>query len=159
MAALTVEEMNDVTFVRCELEGLALRRSIELGGLDWEARLLAAHHKLANTSVRDDRKPTRPSDAFVAAHAEFHATLIEACESPALIEICRTLYDASEPYRRMCYLLTDNRRAKKVSAHRALMEAALARDADSAVKLLKVHYEHTTRNLINNNLLEKTTAA
>lgn len=159
VAALTAEEMTDVTFVRSELESLALRRSIQLGGLDWEASLIAAHHKLANTPVRDSKKPTQPSDAYAAAHAEFHATLIGACESPTLIEFCRTLYDASELYRRMSYVLNQNRRSKKFSDHRAMMDAALARDADLAVKILKAHYQQTTRSLINNSLLEKARAA
>jgi DNA-binding GntR family transcriptional regulator len=67
----------------------------------WEAKLVAAHHTLANTPryqhVDGVQQLTEP---WAAAHATFHATLIEACGSPILRDICRSLYDASELYRR-----------------------------------------------------------
>ncbi|MGB8039663.1 MAG: GntR family transcriptional regulator, partial [Pseudolabrys sp.] len=39
------EHLLDLMKTRVEIEGLALRWSIENGGVDWEANLLAAYHR------------------------------------------------------------------------------------------------------------------
>jgi len=87
------------------------------------------------------------SEAFTAAHAAFHAVLIDACGSPILRDICRSLYDASEFYRRWTYSVPGAVRDTP-GEHRALMEAALARDAERAVALLTEHFERTTRSVL-----------
>lgn len=144
VTAMTAEELRDLTFVRVSIEGTALRRSIELGGVEWEAGLLAAHHRLANTPVLDPAAPERLNEAYVEAHSAFHAALIGACDSPMLMDMRQSLHDASELYRRLAYL---TQRGQKDTAyeHRLLMEAALARDADKSVALLAKHYGDTTR--------------
>lgn len=144
VTAMTAAELRDLTFVRVSIEGLALRRSIELGGVDWEAGLLAAHHRLANTPVRQADAPDQLNEAYVDAHSAFHAALIGACGSPMLLDLRRSLHDASELYRRLAYL---RRRGPKDPGreHKPLVDAALARDADRAAALLARHYEETTR--------------
>jgi GntR family transcriptional regulator, carbon starvation induced regulator len=144
VTSMTAAELRDLTHVRVSIESIALRRAIEIGDLAWEAALLAAHHQLANTPVRDERSPDRLNESYIEAHSNFHAALIAACDSPMLLEIRRSLHDASELYRRLAYLL---RRGKKDTAreHRRLMDAALARDAERAVTLLTKHYQDTTR--------------
>ena len=42
------EHLLDLMKTRVEIEGLALRWSIEKGGVDWEANLLAAYHRLSH---------------------------------------------------------------------------------------------------------------
>ncbi len=154
VAALSVPELRDLTFVRISIESVALRRSIELGRVEWESRLVATHHTLSNTPVRDADDSGRLSEAYAAAHAEFHAALTGACGSPMLIDLQRSLYDASELYRRLSYLI-NRRRRNKSGEHRALMDAALARDADRAVALMTEHYESTTRTLVEAGALEQ----
>ena len=41
------EQLLDLMKTRVEIEGLALRWSIEKGGVEWEANLLAAFHRLS----------------------------------------------------------------------------------------------------------------
>jgi GntR family transcriptional regulator, carbon starvation induced regulator len=148
VASLSVPDILDLTAVRIAIEGLALRRSIELGDVAWEARLVAANHVLGATPRDDVSDGTRRmSEAWAAAHASFHAALIDACGSPILRDICRSLYDASEFYRRWTYSETGFSRDVVVE-HRALMEAALARDTERAVTLLSRHFENTTRTVL-----------
>ena len=113
-----------------------------------EARLVAANHVLANTP-RDDYSngSKRLSEAFTAAPAAFHVSLIDAGGSPILRDICRSLYDASEFYRRWTYSVPGAVRDIP-GEHRALMEAALARDTERAVALLTEHFERTTRSVL-----------
>jgi DNA-binding GntR family transcriptional regulator len=144
VTALTAAELEDLTFVRVSIEGVALERAIQRGGVDWEAGLLAAHHRLAHTPVLVDGAHDRLNEAYVEAHAAFHAALLAACDSPMLMDMRRSLHDASELYRRLAYLL--QRGAKDTAAeHRLLMEAALARDVARARELLARHYGDTTR--------------
>ncbi len=144
VTALTAAELQDLTFVRVSIESVALARAIERGGVDWEAALLAAHHRLANTPVLSPGVTDRLNEAYVEAHAGFHAALLAACDSPMLMEMRRSLHDASELYRRLAYLL---QRGSKdtASEHRLLMEAAISRDVARATSLLAKHYQDTTR--------------
>ena len=144
VTSMTAAEMRDLTFVRVSIEGTALKRAIERGGLEWEAALLAAHHRLANTPVRMESDPDQLNEAYVEAHSAFHAALLDACDSPMLMEMRQALHDASELYRRLAYLR--QRAIKDTGAeHRRLVDAALSRDADAAIALLTSHYETTTR--------------
>ena len=148
VASLSVPDLLDLTAVRVAIEDLALRRAIERGDVAWEARIVAANHVLANTP-RDDYSDgkRRMNEAWAAAHAVFHAALIDACGSPILRDLCRSLYDASEFYRRCTYSETGFSRDVVVE-HRALMEAVLARDVERAVALLSAHFENTTRTVL-----------
>ena len=94
---LSVEHLQDLTWVRVQLESLALRESIAKGDVTWEANLVAAHHRLAVT-------PTYFEDGtgnleWLTAHSGFHAALAAAAGSPILERLRRQLYDAAELYR------------------------------------------------------------
>ncbi|NDZ17480.1 GntR family transcriptional regulator [Variovorax sp. WS11] len=144
VASMTAAELKDLTFVRVSIESLALKRSIELGGVEWEAALLAAHHRLANTPIQMPEVPELRNEAYAEAHAAFHAALVSACDSPLLLEMCQSLHDAAELYRRLAYL---KRRVHKDPdrEHKRLVDAALSRDVERATALLSKHYEETTR--------------
>jgi len=144
VTAMTASELNDLTLVRVALETLALKRSIELGGVDWEARLLAAHHRLAHTPIHSNEQPDMRNEAYVEAHSAFHAALIGACESPMLLEMRQSLHDAAELYRRLAYAKRKVHRDPD-KEHKKLVDAALARDVERATALLASHYEETTR--------------
>ena len=144
VTAMTARELQDLTLVRVSIESIALARSIERGGVEWESALVAAHHRLANTPVLQADAPDVLNEAYVEAHSVFHAALIGACDSPMLMEMRQSLHDASELYRRLAYL---TQRGQKDTAreHRRLMDAAISRDVARATALLTKHYEDTTR--------------
>jgi DNA-binding GntR family transcriptional regulator len=147
VAALSVDEIEDLTAVRCDIEGLALRRAVERGDIAWEARVVAAHHILTNTPPLVVDEPTRVSEEWAAVHADFHAALVEGCGSPLLRQMRRSLYDAGELYRRWS-VPADAGHRDVAGEHRALFEASLARDSERAVALLTEHIRHTTRILL-----------
>jgi DNA-binding GntR family transcriptional regulator len=132
--------------VRTQVETLALRQSIAKGDVTWEANLVAAHHRLGVTPMyfEDGRGNTE----WMAAHAGFHAALAAAAGSPVLERLRRQLYDASELYRYWAGTLPHHpSRAHVADEHKAIFDAALAREADLAVDLLTQHLEATARNL------------
>ena len=144
--SISLEHLRDLTWVRTQVETLALRQSIAKGDVTWESNLVAAHHRLAVTPMYFD--DGRGNTEWMAAHGAFHAALAAAAGSPVLERLRRQLYDASELYRYWAGNLPHHpARAHVADEHKAIFDAALAREADLAVDLLTQHLEATARNL------------
>lgn len=141
VAALSLDDLRDLTATRSDVEGLALRYSVERGDVEWEARLVAAHHLLERTPLLAEDDPPRVSDDWEVAHASFHAALLDGCRSPRLLCMTESLRDASELYRR--WSQPHGRTRDVAREHREILEAALARDADLAVERLRAHFHRT----------------
>jgi DNA-binding GntR family transcriptional regulator len=135
---LSVEELEELTRARVEIESLVLRLAIQDGDVQWEAQAIAAHHVLERASRAD------PLGEFVAAHAAFHASLVAGCRNRRLREVATSLRDEAELYRQWS-IPAGQRAGRDVAAeHRAILEAAIARDADLAADLLRAHITRTT---------------
>jgi DNA-binding GntR family transcriptional regulator len=142
---LSLDDLNDLTATRIDIEGLALRYATKRGGVGWEANLVAAHHTLERTPYLDDRIPPRVSDGWESAHVAFHAALIDGCGSTRLRYMAYTLRDAAELYRRWSQPHDPDRNVP--AEHRRLLDAALARDASEVTAALTAHLERTTQGL------------
>lgn len=138
---LTIADLCDLTDTRIDLELLALRRAIEVGGVEWESDLVAAHHRLERTPMTAADEPGRMSDEWEHAHTAFHAALLAGCHRPRLLEMTESLRDATALYRR--WAVAREPRRDGIDEHRAIMEAALAGDAEAAANALRRHYERT----------------
>ncbi len=144
--SLSLDDLRDLTWVRIQIETLALRESIAKGDVDWEADLVSAHHRLAGTPTQFE--DGTPNFGWMAVHGAYHAALGAAAGSPTLERIRRQLFDASELYRYWSATLparTVRRHADE--EHREICEAALARDADRAVELMTAHLNATAHQL------------
>ncbi|MEW2398003.1 GntR family transcriptional regulator [Streptomyces sp. NPDC046862] len=139
---LTDAEINDVAFVRKEIEAIAVRRAIEQGGIDWETGVVAAHHRLMvspNAALDEDPEA---NEQWTSAHRAFHEACAAGCDSPRLLAFRTQLYDQSEVIRQMAKL----RRGKQrdvAGEHAELAQAVVSRQADRAVELLHAHIERT----------------
>lgn len=132
VAPVRVDDLEDLTRTRIEIECMCLRRAIAVGGIEWETGLVAAGHRLTKIASPLD------SDEWAHAHAQYHLALVEACDSAWLLRLRALLYAQSERYRRLS--LSEARIERDVDAeHRALVAAALARDAGNACRLLADH--------------------
>lgn len=143
VAPLSLDDLRDITAARVDVEGLALRYSIEHGDVTWEANLVAAHHRLERTPLLEGDDPPRVSDAWEEAHRAFHAALLEGCGNPRLLCMTESLRDASELYRRWSQPREMDRDV--AAEHRELLELALARNADGAAASLRTHFERTAQ--------------
>lgn len=144
---LTEKGIRELTDIRIHIESFALQRSIGRADVEWEGRVLAAHHRLAHTPTRSADDPHHSTEEWSRVHRDFHQTLVSACDMPMLLEMCDSLYDASELYRRLSAPLTEGNR-DVACEHRELSEAALDRDVDLASRLLAEHFNRTTELLI-----------
>jgi GntR family transcriptional regulator, carbon starvation induced regulator len=74
---------------------------------------------------------------------QFHEATTAACGSRWLLRMLNILHHHTERYRRLA--LTDRSIPRDVQAeHQALMEATLARDADTACDVAAAHIQRTT---------------
>jgi DNA-binding GntR family transcriptional regulator len=135
----------EIAEARRTIEPVLLRMSIERGDLDWEARVRAAHHRLARTPPFTPEEGEYYSDAWSEAHRLFHRTLLEGCGNPFLLDTFDRLWTASELARRWAAHRNPSRDG--IAEHRRLEEAALARDADAAADALAQHLTLTAAGL------------
>ncbi|MFF8538624.1 GntR family transcriptional regulator [Streptomyces sp. NPDC015532] len=139
--AISDRRWQEITEARRTIEPVLLRMSVECGDVDWEARVRAAHHRLARTPVYGPEEGDYYSSAWSEAHRVFHRTLLEGCGNPVLLETFDRMWTASELARRWSAHRDPDRDA--IGEHRRLEEAALARDADTAAELLVQHLTQT----------------
>lgn len=146
---ISADDLADLTLARCEIEGAALEQSIAHGGLEWETRVVANHYTLERTPVWSESTPTAVSPDWSAQHGEFHVALISGCPSQRLINIAAALRDANQIYWSWSNGVTlDNERRDYEGEHRAIKDAALARNAPLASELLRSHLQKTADILI-----------
>jgi DNA-binding GntR family transcriptional regulator len=141
---LSVDDLAELTEARRELETLTLRHAITDGDLEWESRLIAAHHRLVRTPQLDPQDPDRLSDRWVTCHADFHSSLLAGCTSDRLKGMTATLRDSAELYRRWSVPLGHDPDRDITAEHTAILEATLARDSARAVEFLAAHIDRTT---------------
>lgn len=140
VAPISLQDLADITHTRVLLETNALRQSIRNGDDEWEARLVAAFHKLSNSEERlDNHSNVRE---WEARNRSFHEALIAACDSPWQCYLIGLLYRQSERYRHLA--ITRKAMPRDVHAeHAAIIEAALKRDAERASCALEQHIRLT----------------
>jgi DNA-binding GntR family transcriptional regulator len=146
VAAISVEELIDLTRTRVAIEQLCLRSAIAKGDVEWEASIVAAYHRLHRAPISVSRKDKRLSPVWVAAHNAFHAALASACESRWTLTIREMLYAQSERYRSLSKIAETNRDVD--AEHKGLLDACLARDADLACKRIEAHLRRTMEILL-----------
>lgn len=144
VAPISMENLDEVTQLRMELEPLALRRAIRNGGLDWETGVMASLYRLNHT----ERRPSDPASlaAWETAHNAFHDALIDRCDMPVLRKFHRILLNMNHRYRHIFQQLQVDQR-DLAAEHAAIAEAATQRREEDAVSLLTAHIETTGRAL------------
>lgn len=153
VADVSRAELEDITDARIHIECEALRRSITRGSLDWEERLVGAQHRLLRLSMLTG--DGNIDAAWESAHDAFHIALISGCGSHWLVDLARMLRDQTARYRYLSIAPGGEPPESKrdvTAEHRAMAEAALARDADQACALLAEHLQATTRLVLSNAL-------
>jgi len=140
VAPMSVADLNDLTDMRIEIETKCLRRAIAHGDLAWETAVVAAHHRLAATPIAADDGSFSPG--WIAAHGDFHIALAQACGSAWMLRVRDLLFAHNERYLDLARK-TDRGNRDAAREHRELMEAALARDPERAVRAMTAHIGKT----------------
>lgn len=145
---LSVEQLEELTDARLELETMVFARSIRDGDLAWESRVVAAHHTLMRVPFLTEDEPARIAEEWAEAHASFHRALLSGCKNDRLLHMATGLRDEAELYRRWSHPLGHEPNRNLEQEHRELLETALARDIPAATSSLFQHISHTTELLL-----------
>lgn len=142
VAEISLDDFADLTRTRKLIEVEALRQSILFGDDAWEGALVGAFHRLSKVEEKLAEGLPELRDEFEERNRDFHFTLIAACPSRWLKHMHGILFQQSERYRRIS--LAARVEGRDVHAeHKAVIEAALARDVDLACRLEAEHIEKT----------------
>ena len=144
VSAVSKEDLVEISHLRVLLECDALKTSVEKGDTDWEGNLVAARHKLHLTEQRMLAGDLSEIELWKRYDWEFHLAMIQACDSQNLLSLHATIFDK---YLRYQMLVLTYRGEEAILEHKAMFDAALARNTKAAVNLLKKHImrglEHT----------------
>ena len=140
VAPVSLDDLREITTLRKMMETMALRESIALGDDNWESAVVAAFHKLSLIDTRRMRKSDEVAREWDRRNHAFHEALIGAARSQWVRHFRRILYHSSERYRALSISIL-NVRPGVGQEHKAIMDAALARNADLACRLAEEHIE------------------
>jgi DNA-binding GntR family transcriptional regulator len=138
VAPVSAENLREVAALRLLLESHALTQSFQAGDMDWEGRVVSAHHKLSATEKRQQAGDRADNETWKRYDFEFHHALISACGSNVLLETHAPAYDKYLRYQMIAGIFRGEIAARE---HRKLLECALKRDSRNARDVLVVHIE------------------
>lgn len=145
VAPATQAELIELGELRLLLEGYAVDRSFSDGDLEWEARVVSSHHKLASIESRLLKGEIERTAEWVRYDWDFHQALISACASRSLMATLSLVFDRFLRY----HLLAETfRGAPVVADHKALFELAMKRDAAGAKAKLAEHVANGIQHVI-----------
>lgn len=145
VAPTSKQELSELADLRSLLENHAIGLSFSTGDLDWEAGLVAAHHKLAAIERRILNGDASCTSEWVRYDWEFHRALVASCNSLALMNTLSSVFDRFLRY----HLIAESfRGAPVVEDHQQLFERAMNRDVDGARAILNRHVHDGTEHVL-----------
>lgn len=136
VAPFSAADLRELANLRLLLEGHALEQAFRAGDVEWEARVVAAHHKLSQMEERLRGGDAAALDLWRRFDSQFHQVLIAACGSRILMATHAAVFDR---YLRYQYRALGFRGDIAIREHRALLDAAMRRDTAAAREVLTAH--------------------
>jgi DNA-binding GntR family transcriptional regulator len=136
VAPVSVQNLREVAALRLLLEVHALEQSFASGDMDWEGRIVSAHHKLASMERRMSDGDHGETELWKRYDWEFHQALISACGSQVLLDAHAAVFDKYLRYQMVALSFRGEIAARE---HKILLDSALIRDAATAKQTLERH--------------------
>jgi GntR family carbon starvation induced transcriptional regulator len=138
VAPVSAANLTELAEMRLLLEGHAVEASFTRADMEWEGRVVSAHHKLASTERLMASGVGEP-EQWKRYDSEFHQALISNCGSRVLMETHGAVFDK---YFRYQMIALHYRGDEPALQHQALLECALKRDAIKARAVLTSHVKN-----------------
>jgi DNA-binding GntR family transcriptional regulator len=135
VASVSTENLKELAELRLLLEAHAMQVSFGKADVEWEGRVVSAHHKLASIERLMESGIGEP-EQWKRYDSEFHQALISNCGSRVLMEAHALVFDKYFRYQMVAFLY---RGGEPAAQHVALLECALKRDAKTANDVLTTH--------------------
>jgi DNA-binding GntR family transcriptional regulator len=136
VAPISIRNLKEIAALRQLLEGHALEQSFAQGDVEWEGRVVAAHHKLGLMEERMEAGDRSVTEQWKQYDWQFHQALISACGSRLLMETHAAVFDKYLRYQMLALGFRSGIAAKE---HKLLLDCALRRDAPQARDVLVAH--------------------
>ena len=122
VADLSLEELEEIYFIRGTLEGTAARLAVSKIDDDRIAKLQTILEKLNETADYDQ---------WLELNREFHYTIYQAINRPRLLSLIESLRNTTTPYTRD-YITSPEHLAATRTGHKHILEALINRDGELA---------------------------
>ena len=132
--------------LRRYLEVKALKSSMILGDVDWEAGILVAYHRMIKLTKLDLEDGRMYNEKKEELHRNYHFALLASCESWWELKIITNLTNHIERYRRVLGITLNTSSSdyhKVQSEHHLLMSAVISKDFKEASSILDQHRKRT----------------
>jgi len=136
VSPVSAANLKELAALRMLLEGHALEQSFAAGDMDWEGRVVSAHHKLASMERRMNEGDRNQTELWKRYDWEFHQALISACGSRVLMDTHAGVFDKYLRYQMVALSYRGEIAARE---HKTLLDCALQRDAATAKATLERH--------------------
>jgi DNA-binding GntR family transcriptional regulator len=137
VAFVSLDELRELSQTRCWINQVALREAITNGDAAWEEGIVVAFHRLSRLPAVGRDTPDDHVAERERRHRAFHAALISACNSRWLCNFAEMMFDCADRYRFLAHASGQGR--DSMSEHRAIMEAVVNRDVETAIHLVDRH--------------------
>ncbi|RWX81196.1 GntR family transcriptional regulator [Neorhizobium lilium] len=150
VSPVSVADLKEIAALRLLLETHALDQSFAHGDMDWEARLVSAHYKLARMERIMKTGDTSQAENWKRYDWEFHQALISACGSKLLMETHAVVFDKYLRYQMVALSYRGDVASRE---HQQMLDAALRRDGETARRILAVHIQAGVEHALGQRLL------
>jgi GntR family transcriptional regulator, carbon starvation induced regulator len=136
VAPVSTKSLMDLAQARAWTSEVAMREAVLRGDDEWEERVLLSYHRLSKVHRYSSENPRVVNPLYDRPHREFHKALFSGCGSEWMIDACMHLFDHAERYRNL------SRHAvvlPRENEHKLMVDAALARNVEEAVRLIQQH--------------------
>jgi len=141
-ARITSSRLAELTRFRILLENDGLKQSMTRGDIDWESKVIGAHHKLAYIENKMRENEEKHSKTWSQCDWEFHKALVSACGSRLHQTYHKRIFDQFRQFV-MVDLKTNGFRGDAIIAeHKAIMNAALRHDFKECARTLENHISY-----------------
>ncbi|NKL19629.1 GntR family transcriptional regulator [Rhizobium leguminosarum] len=131
-------ELLELADVRIVLETHAIGLAFAAGNLEWEGRIVAAHHRLAAAERKLLAGDVSRTVDWVRYDWEFHQAIVSACNSATLMATLSSVFDRFLRY----HMLAESFRGKPVvDDHKLLFELSIRRDVAGATDVVRRHVQ------------------
>jgi DNA-binding GntR family transcriptional regulator len=135
---ISAADVEDVMETRLLIERFAIRRVVELE-LDLDDQLLTA------IATQEEHASSKDAVAFVDADREFHRIFVAATGNAIVLQMHDSLRDQQNRMGLAALSRGDDRIARILKEHRAIVKAVTKGDPAAAESLIEAHLEETHR--------------
>lgn len=146
VAPLDFDEFEDLNTARTAVEVSALRLSLVNGDATWEAGVVASIYLMQKQDAQLTEAREGVPDAWEEANAGFHDALVAACGSRWLLKARADLNSQCTRFRRAAVYQRIGKRNFEAE-HKAIADAALARNVERTCELTEKHFALTAASL------------